>query len=142
MSQLNYPNLRNGGDGRKKDEYSPFRSLLRNIKNRCKNKKIEYYIDVEDLEELWNKQNGKCFYSGVKMNLPLTSNGFEGRPLMENCSVDRIDSDKSYQKDNIVLCCYGANLGKSIWNKEEYINFCKLLSKYHGGKRFRQSDGL
>ena len=133
MSQLNYPNLKNGGDGRKSDKYSPFRSLIRNIKNRCKNRKTKYYITVEDIKELWDKQKGMCFYSGLKMNLPPTSNGFKGRPLMENCSVDRIDSDKPYQKDNIVLCCYGANLGKGIWNAEEYIKFCKLVTLYDWG---------
>ena len=133
MSQLNYPNLKNGGEGRKRDKYSLFRSLIRNIKYRCKRKVSNYYITVEDLRDLWIKQNGKCFYSGLKMNLPPTSNGFEGKPLINNCSVDRIDSNKPYKKDNIVLCCYGANLGKSIWTEEEYIIFCKLVSKYHGG---------
>ena len=119
--------------GKRNNEYSLFKSLMRNIKNRCKNKKIEYYITVEDLKELWDKQDGKCFYSGIKMNLPLTSSGFSGKRLMENCSVDRIDSNKLYRKDNIVLCCYGTNIGKGIWSKEEYINFCKLVSKYNNG---------
>lgn len=126
-------NLKDGGKGRKRDDYSLFRSLIRNIKYRCKNKKTEYYITVEDIKDLWDKQKGTCYYSGLKMNLPLTSNGFKGKPLMENCSVDRIDSNKPYQKDNIVLCCYGANIGKGIWSEEEYIKFCKYVTMYDWG---------
>jgi len=131
LIQIRLKNLEKGG--RKQNIFSPFKSLIRNIKNRCKNGKTEYHITIEDLKDLWDKQDGRCFYSGIKMNLPKNSNGFKGKPLMENCSVDRIDSNKPYQRDNIVLCCYGANIGKGIWNKEEYIYFCKLVSKYNNG---------
>ena len=126
-------NLKDGGEGRKRDDYSLFRSLLRNIKNRCKSRHINCYITLKDIKELWDKQQGKCFYSGLSMNLPLTSNGFRGKPLINNCSVDRIDSNKDYQKDNVVLCCYGANIGKGIWSSEEYIKFCKYVTFYDLG---------
>jgi len=131
LTQIRLKNLENGG--RKLTVFSVFKSLIRNIKNRCKRKESNCHITVEDLRNLWIKQNGKCFYSGLKMNLPKDSNGFKGSPLINNVSIDRIDSKKSYRKDNIVLCCYGANIGKGIYSKEEYINFCKTISKYHGG---------
>ena len=122
-----------GISGKNNDEYSPFRRLMSSIRTRCKNKGIKCPILIEDLKELWDRQKGRCFYSGTKMILPKNSGDVKGRQLMKNCSVDRIDSDKPYQKDNIVLCCYGANLGKGIWSGEEYIDFCKTVSKYHGG---------
>lgn len=123
-------NLKKGG--RKLNTLSPFRSLIRNIKNRCKYKKKKILISAGDLRDLWNKQEGKCFYSRLKMNLPKDSNGFRGKPLIRNISVDRINSEGSYTKSNIVLCCYGANIGKGIWSTREYINFCKLVGKCGG----------
>ena len=80
MNQIKYPNLLRGG--KQSDRYSLFRPLIRNIKSRCKNKKIGYHITVEDIKDLWDKQRGMCYYSGIKMNLPPTSSGFKGKPLM------------------------------------------------------------
>ena len=82
LNAIRLKNLKNGG--RKRTIFSPFLPLIRNIKNRCKNKKREYYITVKDLRDLWIEQNGKCFYSGLKMNLPENSNGFRGKPLINN----------------------------------------------------------
>lgn len=133
LSKIRINNLKKGQDrkGRKRDEFTPFKGLLKSIKSRCKRKGMICSITVEDIKKLWDKQQGKCIYSGLKMNLPKDSGGFRGRPAIRNVSIDRIDLSKSYEKNNIVLCCYAANIGKGIWKTSEYINFCKIVCEYN-----------
>lgn len=58
---------------------------------------LEHTIVYEDLESLYKKQNGNCYYSGIKMNL--------GHNVDWKCSIERINTDIGYTASNIVLCC-------------------------------------
>lgn len=82
--------------------------------------------DAEYLHELYLKQNGLCYYTGIPMKL-------DGQPHPERVSVDRLDCNVSYQKDNIVLCCFGINVGRQTVPVNEFINFISEL-RYVEGK--------
>jgi hypothetical protein len=96
------------------------------LKTRTKNKRVKYNIalnfDVEYLLELWNKQSGKCAISNIEMTFVL----YEGH-IKTNASIDRINSNKGYSKDNIQLVCSIINKMKLDMTKEELMFYCKEI---------------
>lgn len=100
-----------------------FYSRVSNIKARIN---YELEDDFRDyLIELWNKQNGKCFYSGVDMILK----GY-GKNINNAMTIDRVDSSRGYVKGNVVLCCSIINKMKQNLTIEELINWCDLIKNY------------
>jgi hypothetical protein len=81
--------------------------------------KREFNITSEYLVNIWEKQKGKCYYSGrdlqynkIKEELP------EGKRIHpERVSID---SKKGYIEGNIVLCCWTANNIKQDLSMEEF----------------------
>lgn len=113
--------------GNRADEYTLFRRYLKSAKNR-KNKIQNIDITLEDLKEVWEKQNGICPYS--KINLLLAPTTFTIK-FTENpffyASLDRIDSSKGYTKDNIEFVSMGINFLKNHYSKEQVISFIQEL---------------
>ncbi len=83
-------------------------------------------FDWKYLSELWDKQNGLCALTGVKMTFAM----FKGR-TPTNLSVDRIDSDLKYTKDNIQLVCFAANMIKSDMSMDVFLDFCQKAINYN-----------
>ena len=106
------------------DELSPFRYLLNNVK-RGRADLID--LDEQFLKELYNKQGGKCAITGLNMYLRLNTTKGEKMPMQ--CSVDRIDNDKDYSKDNVRLTCLIANISRNIFSDQDVLNFCRNTSK-------------
>jgi hypothetical protein len=89
---------------------------------RAKRKGIDFDLDYEFLVVLYEQQGGKCFYSGRKM---ISKKVYNSQTELEGCSIDRIDSSKGYVRDNVVLCCWQANIMKAQLSHEELIQWCK-----------------
>jgi hypothetical protein len=109
--------------GRLKDEYSKFREHMRRIRNRNK----EYDIDVEYLKKVWENQNGICPYTGVQMILKGWSKS--ANPMFI-ASIDRIDSNLGYVKENIQWVCAPINYLKSNLTHKEVIEMCKIIQNH------------
>lgn len=79
------------------------------------------------LRAQYNKQLGKCYYTGVSMKIKK-----RGEQLYNpfDISLDRIDSNDGYTPTNSVLCCLGINLMKSINSPE--IMYDSLKTFYEG----------
>jgi hypothetical protein len=76
----------------------------------------EISITPEDLEEQFNKQNGCCYWLGIKLN---PEDIFKvNYPLA--MSVDRVDNNLGYLKDNIVICCRLINLGRRNCPEDQF----------------------
>lgn len=95
---------------------------LKGTKRRSKFKNTYNDLDLEFLMYLWNKQEGMCALTGIRM----TYKFYEGR-VNTNVSVDRIDSSKGYTKDNVQLVCMAANQMKNDLNMDEFINMCEMV---------------
>jgi hypothetical protein len=79
----------------------------------------ECTITISDLEEQWNIQDGKCWYSNIPMNID--KNDWK-------MSLERLDTDKGYIKDNVVFCCREFN-NSSQWSYEKIQEMLDILDK-------------
>lgn len=102
------------------EENSPFRSILRSIRQRYK----EFDITLEDLKEQWFLQNGYCVYSNIK--LKLASYKIKVNSI-ERASLDRIDSSKGYIKGNIQFVSTSINYMKGQMSHEDTIKLINLI---------------
>ena len=123
----------------KRKRRSPWKKLMRNLRLNGHKKKendrgnpehgitgssTRRVINVteKDLKKIYERQKVKCNWFGIKLNpmdIFITHN-----PMA--MSVDRIDNDRDYYGDNIVICCRMANLGRSTCG---YKRFKKIVKK-------------
>lgn len=114
-----------------KDEFTPYRVFLKNVRTRNTEDGIyKTEIDEKYLKELWDSQNGICPYTGWKMIKKKSSS--DRIPLtIDRASLDRIDSSKGYIKGNLQFICWIAQTAKSTHSGEDLIKFCKAVAEKH-----------
>lgn len=115
-----------------KIEQKVFKSLMSRIKvssretkirsttsySRGRKRALEVNIEWTDLRDQYYKQNKKCYWLGL--DLDLCDNLTSWHPLAISC--DRIDNDIGYVKDNIVISSRFANLGRGAANKDLFTS--------------------
>jgi hypothetical protein len=87
----------------------------------CKGRKYDINIDVDYINELFEKQNGKCYWFGVDL-IPTEQKKHPQQP-----SLDRLDTTKGYIKGNVVLSCYSANIGRNETNVSVWMDFLNKI---------------
>lgn len=114
----------------KKTSYkSNYYHYLRGIPKRAKNKKIEYNLSEDFIRDLLeNKQNNKCAITGCPIKIKEAK--LESL-LYETASLDRIDSNKGYTKDNVHWVMLGINYMKMDCSVEELIKTLDLIKEYY-----------
>ena len=113
--------------GCRQDEYSPFRPYLG--KGRFSNIKHKMTLDVKYLKLLWEKQNGICPYTNIKMILPKNTKEYQKIKSLKKASLDRIDSSKGYVDGNVEFVCLAINLAKCNFTKEKMISFMNEIQQ-------------
>ena len=79
-----------------------------------------FELSYDHILQLIEKQDNKCYYSGEE----IAYQRYNG-----NCiSFDRIDSNKGYTKDNVVLCCWDANRMKQDMRTDRFIHMCEKIA--------------
>lgn len=79
-------------------------------------------MSLDFLEDLYNKQNGKCAISGFDMTY-ITGSG----RVPTNISIDRIDSNIGYVRDNVQLVCIQANKMKAELTMKELKTWVEAI---------------
>lgn len=98
-------------------------SLWRSAKSRNKalfNNDLDF--NPEYLRLLWDKQKGRCYYSGRILSYRAHDPNV--------ASLDRIDSSICYAKDNIVITSWEVNNMKSNMDIATFVSLCKDISSY------------
>lgn len=82
-------------------------------------------ITIEEANDQFVKQNGKCVYTGVPLLF--------GRNLSKKsttASLDRIDSSKGYSKDNVQWVHKDVNTLKEAFNHNRFVELCQKVADY------------
>lgn len=91
-------------------------SMFTRIKRQAKQRKISFSVMLEDIEKLYESQNGKCALT----NLPVSFTD-------NTASLDRIDSSKGYTNDNIQWVHKDVNIMKNAYDVGYFIEICKMI---------------
>jgi hypothetical protein len=87
---------------------------------------IQVLVSVEECYQLLQKQNYKCALSGLDLYMSKSaSEHLEGKTT---ASLDRIDSSKPYEQDNIQWLHKDINMMKHIFTQEYFISLCKSVT--------------
>ena len=87
--------------------------IYANYKKRALKKELKFELELKDFQLMWNKP---CVYCGTEL---------------QTVGFDRVDSNKGYTKDNIVLCCKICNMMKYTTSKEAFIKQCLLIVNHY-----------
>lgn len=84
-------------------------------------KRRAFDLDIDYLEQLWEKQNGKCALTGMPMICKFNS--------LLSTSIDRIDSSRGHEKGNVQIVCQWVNRAKNNASNAEFLKMLDMLRK-------------
>ena len=99
--------------------------LLSDAKKRAKQRKEkrndnsgDFSLERKDLYDLWDAQEGKCYYSGIPLSFRSSW----------KVSLERLDTTQGYVKSNVVFCCLELN-NAAQWSHEKIQEMLSLLDE-------------
>jgi hypothetical protein len=108
------------------------RHKLNSYKGNAKRKQVPFNLSVKYLIDLFEGQQGLCYYTGEK--LTVTSGKGLGKTNFINVpnqfSLDRLIPDKGYVEGNVVWCSWLVNTMKNYLTEEQFYIICKNILKY------------
>ena len=123
-----------------------FNRFLEGYKNNAKQRNLFFDISKKEFKSLISKN---CVYCGAvpKQYNPFLNKKGERRLRSGNSSlewleqqyievngIDRIDSSKGYELENIVTCCGQCNMMKMDYSLEEFLKQVEKISMFRKGK--------
>ena len=109
---------------RRRHAANPFSRTQQMMKTRSKRKGLDFNLDKEYIEQLWDDCKGICSMTGVSMKKNSTVND----PFV--MSVDRINSKKGYTKDNVRLVSRWYNVSRNNYGDKLTIEMCHRVVKH------------
>jgi len=98
------------------------------IKRHADNRDLGFSITIEDAWKQFQKQDGRCALSGMKLSLA----GHKGSYSERTASLDRIDNNKGYTKDNIQWLHKDVNWMKGKFETDRFLELCSLITEHKG----------
>jgi hypothetical protein len=105
-------------------------SKFTHIKYSATKRNLEFSVSIEYLWQLFQKQDGKCYYTGEELTLS-TRNTKGGM----TASLDRLDSSKGYLEDNVVWCHKDVNVMKMDKSEQEFYELCQKIVNHNNRKK-------
>lgn len=118
--------------GNRLDKHSPFRRHFRVLSRHAKEARRLCTVTLDDLLSQWERQQGRCPYTGWTLINPPTTRWPRGLKSPKLASVDRRDSRRGYTADNIQFVALIANYAKNDFTGDEMIEFCSAVNKNLG----------
>ena len=109
------------------------RVFLQNARRSAMKRNNEFDLTIQDIVDCWNEQYKICAYSGIEMTLEAGK--------LNTVSIERIDSNIGYTKDNTILVCQAINRMKSNFNYDDFYTLCASVAKFLGDKELNLSVG-
>ena len=85
-----------------------------------------FLLTPDDLMQIWERQDGKCAYSGILM----TSHRDGVSRVDLNASLDRRDPTAGYTLDNVHLVCDRVNTMKHTLDEDMFIWWVKNIADH------------
>ena len=86
-------------------------------------------LSLDFLVDLYEKQNGCCAISGVKMTY-LAGHGRQDT----NISIDQIRPGAGYTENNVQLVCRCVNSMKYDYSMDNFISWCRKIVEFNEKK--------
>ena len=109
------------------------KNLFGQLKSNRTKQGMTWNITPEDIYELWYIQDGLCNLSGEVLTFSRGRKNIGG--LETNASIDRINPNKGYIKNNIQLVTKRVNLMKHTLTQDEFLSIIKAIY----GKKIQKS---
>ena len=99
------------------------------FKNNAKRRNISWSeeLTIKYLYELLLKQNKKCALTGLDIDLTESRNNSNVAFKFMTASLDRIDSSKGYEPNNVQWVHKHINKMKNNFKEDYFIDMCKLI---------------
>lgn len=99
--------------------------IILQYKRHAKDREIEWRLDRDDVDRLVREP---CHYCGIiGGNLKKTKNCKDG---FRHNGIDRIDSSRSYEADNVVPCCGSCNRAKGAMTRDEFVTLARRIATH------------
>jgi hypothetical protein len=86
---------------------------------------IAFDLTFKDYVDLINAARGRCVLTGIQFEFQFTSSKSRRRPFAP--SLDRVDSNKGYSKDNCRLICAALNCALGDWGMDPLMRIARAL---------------
>lgn len=101
------------------------RLFIQSRSNNRKSGRADWNIELQDLINLWDSQEGRCALSGVYM-----THHKDGLGVKEfNASIDRISPKSGYIVGNVQLVAYRVNIMKHTLSEDLFFWWVKNILK-------------
>lgn len=100
-------------------------SYFFSLRKGAKDRNLEFSISIEEIWNLFEKQNGKCALSGIELSFNSERKIYDG-----NASLDRINSEIGYIISNVQWVDKTINMSKQQMNNEQFIKMCKEVYEH------------
>jgi hypothetical protein len=97
-------------------------SYWKNLQTNALRRKLEFTITIEEVWDIYIKQNKKCALSDIDIRFSKSH-----RDDTQTASLDRIDSDKGYIQGNVQWVHKNVNLMKWNLKQEYFLEMCKKI---------------
>lgn len=98
------------------------KKFFNRIKSNASARNISFNLKIEEIWNLFLKQEKKCAISGIELSFSPKSTG-----TLCTASLDRIDSKKGYVIDNVQWVHKKINIMKKDMSDKEFFNWIKLI---------------
>lgn len=78
---------------------------------------ISFEVLIEEIQNLWEKSGGYCALTGWKIEIGKTA------------SLDRIQSEDSYKKENLQWVHKDINRMKNNYSQDRFIEVCRAVAE-------------
>jgi hypothetical protein len=95
------------------------------IKLGAKKRNLNFDLNIEDIWNLFLKQNRKCAISGLDIRFPNSRIDYKS-----TASLDRINPKKSYTIDNVQWLHVDVNYAKQSMDNVEFLNIIKQIYSF------------
>lgn len=106
------------------------RVMLRNAKQRAKNKGLRFDIDLTYLQDLWTGNDGHCALTGREFVLEKEE---RGSVKLNAPSLDRIIPELGYTKGNVRLVTFQTNICLHNFGEQALLAFARNLINFNDG---------